>query len=83
MAGMAGICAGCFGGNSLNCEDPAFYGTSTSAPPVRVPEGLDVPDETAALQIPPGEAYVLVDAETMTECIEMPPSFFEEDEEEQ
>jgi len=71
--------AGCFfGGRSLDCEDPTRYGYSASTAPLRVPEGLDVPDESDALQIPPGEPYVVLDPDTMTECIEAPPDFFDE-----
>jgi hypothetical protein len=82
LLGISMICAGCFGRDSLNCEDPSLYGSSLSVPPVRVPEGLDVPDESDALQIPPGEAYVVQDIETLTECLETPPDFFAEEEDE-
>lgn len=71
--------AGCFGGDKLNCEDPSLYGSSRSIPPVRVPDGLDVPDESESLQIPDGEALVVRNVEEMTECLETPPDFFEED----
>jgi len=71
--------SGCFfGGRSLDCEDPTRYGYSASTAPLRVPEGLDVPDESGALQIPPGESYVVRDPDTMTECLEAPPDFFDE-----
>ena len=74
--------AGCFGGGgSLKCEDPKLYAGSVDVPPMRVPDGLDVPDETQSLQIPPGEALVVQDPETMTECLESPPDFFEDEDE--
>jgi len=78
---LIGICsqfAGCFGGDTISCEDPALYGTSQTVQPVRVPAGLDVPDESDALQIPPGDPLVVQDVETMTDCLETPPDFFEE-----
>lgn len=78
---LIGICsqfAACFGGDTISCEDPTLYGTSQTVQPVRVPTGLDVPDETAALQIPPGDALVVQDVETMTDCLETPPDFFAE-----
>ena len=77
---VAICCSGCFGGDKLNCEDPSFYGTSQSVPPVRVPDGLDVPDESESLQIPPGEPLVVRTLEEMTECLETPPDFFAEEE---
>ena len=76
------LSSGCFfRRDSLNCEDPSMYGSSRSVPPVRVPDGLDVPDESDALQIPPGEALVVQDVEEMIDCLEAPPDFFEEGEE--
>ena len=73
---------GCFGRDKLRCEDPTIYSSSTSVAPVRVPDGLDVPDESEALQIPPGETRVVRDADVLTECLETPPDFFEEDDDE-
>lgn len=77
---VAAACSGCFGGDSISCEDPRLYGSSRSVPPVRVPDGLDVPDERNALQIPPGDPLVVQDVDTMTECLEEPPDFFEGEE---
>ena len=78
--------SGCFfGGDGLSCEDPQLYGRSDSAPPVRVPEGMSIPDESQALQIPAGERLQLPDDEEDDEeappnpCLEAPPDFFEED----
>ena len=79
LAGTAG-CAGCFGGDKLNCEDPSLYGSSQSVPPVRVPDGLDVPDESNSLQIPPGDSFVVRSPDEITECLETPPDFFAEEE---
>ncbi len=70
--------SGCFGGRSLDCADPARYGYSGSTPPLRVPEGLDVPDEGASLQIPSGEPFVVHEPESEADCLETPPDFFEE-----
>lgn len=83
ILGAGVVVSGCFGGRSLDCADAERYGYSTTVPPMRVPEGLSVPDERDALQIPPGETYVVPDPETMTECLENPPDFFDgEDEDE-
>jgi hypothetical protein len=73
------LVAGCFGRDALSCDDPTVYSASTTVAPVRVPDGLDVPDESEALQIPPGETRVVRDADTLTECLETPPDFFEEE----
>jgi uncharacterized lipoprotein len=73
------LLGGCFfGGRSLDCEDATRYGYSASTAPLRVPEGLDVPDESDALQIPQGEPYVVRSPEAVTECLETPPDFFDE-----
>lgn len=80
ILGISVVVAGCFGQRSLNCEDVALYAGSDSVPPMRVPDGLSLPDEREALQIPPGEPFVPPDAETMTECLEQPPDFFDEEE---
>jgi uncharacterized lipoprotein len=80
LSGVSVLIAGCFGRDSLNCADPSIYSSSTSVAPVRVPDGLDVPDESDALQIPPGETRIVVDADALTECLESPPDFFEEEE---
>jgi uncharacterized lipoprotein len=69
--------AGCFGNRGLGCEDPARYASSETAAPVRVPEGLSVPDESQALQIPSGEPLD-VPAEGESNCLERPPGFFDE-----
>lgn len=83
VALVASGLAGCFGGDGVSCEDPKVYATSRSAPPVRVPEGLSVPDESAALQIPSGEPLAVPAEGEPMPCLEEPPDFFEEDEEEQ
>ena len=81
LLAVTAVCSGCFGGDSLNCEDPTLYGSSRSVAPVRVPDGLDVPDESNALQIPPGDPLIVQDVDAMTECLEAPPDFFEGEEE--
>ena len=76
------LCSGCFfRRDSISCEDPALYGSSRSVPPMRVPDGFDVPDESDAMQIPPGEPLVVGDVDEMIDCLENPPDFFDESEE--
>lgn len=47
-------------------------------PPVRVPQGLSVPDEAQALQIPSGEARELPASPDGSPCLEAPPDFFDD-----
>jgi uncharacterized lipoprotein len=66
---------GCSGEEELRCDDTSRYATSVSVPPLRVPDDLTVPDETDSLLIPDPAA-----AETgvATECLETPPSYYEQ-----
>jgi uncharacterized lipoprotein len=64
--------AGCSGVGSVRCEDPSRYATSTSAPPVRIPDELSPPDESQALRIPPP----VEEGEAPPEgCLESPPPY--------
>jgi uncharacterized lipoprotein len=69
----------CSGEGSLRCEDSSFYATSSTVPPVRVPDGLSVPDESQALQIPPGDPLPVTGEDAPPSCLEQPPDFFEEE----
>jgi len=65
---------GCSRDAELQCEDASHYSSSTSVPPIRVPDDLTVPDESDSLLIPdpvPSEAV------PPTECLETPPEYFE------
>ncbi len=41
------------GGRSLSCSNPEAYSTAQEVPPLKMPLGLDGPDTTQALEIPP------------------------------
>jgi uncharacterized lipoprotein len=71
--------AGCFGDRGLSCEDPSRYAASRTVPPVRVPSGLTVPDESQALDIPSGQALTVPGEDEPPPCLERPPDFFDED----
>ena len=71
----------CSGESTLRCEDPALYATSGSIPPIRVPDGLNIPDESDSLQIPSGEPLQVRDPDALTECLESPPDFADDDSE--
>ena len=77
LLGVAGLGA-CSGEAALRCEDAEYYHASRSVPPVRVPDGLTVPDESQALEIPPGESLPVRDEEDPPGCLELPPDFFDE-----
>ncbi len=70
----------------MRCEAPERYASSTTAPPVRVPEGMSVPDESQALQIPPGEPLELPsegESEEGGPCLEQPPRFFDDEDDDE
>jgi uncharacterized lipoprotein len=67
------------GGGAMRCENSSIYATSVSAAPVRVPDDLSVPDESQALQIPPGEALPPKAKDEPPDCLERPPDFFDEE----
>lgn len=78
VSGFAVLMSGCFGESTMRCEDVLRYATSQSIAPLQVPDGLSVPDESESLRIPSGEPLEVPDPETVTECLEGPPDFFDE-----
>ncbi len=68
-----GLC-GCSREQSLNCESSERYAGARSVPPVRVPEGLTVPNESDSLRLPPEP---VVQGSAGEGCLESPPDFFE------
>ncbi len=71
---VAAALAGCSGDNELRCETPDRYAGARSVPPVRVPDGLTVPDETNSLRLPPQPTGA---DSAAARCLEAPPDFFE------
>ena len=79
LALACAACTGaCAGGDGMRCGDPSRYARSATAAPVRVPGDLTVPDESQALQIPPGETLPPRSEDDPPECLEVPPDFFDE-----
>jgi uncharacterized lipoprotein len=72
----ATVLAACSGEDELRCDDSSRYATSVSVPPLRVPDDLTVPDETDSLLIPDPNA---AETDVATECLETPPSYYEQD----
>lgn len=79
LAAAAVVCvvSACSGRDELRCEDQGEYTASTSAPPVRVPEGLSVPEAADALTIPPAGSGAPADEDDAQGCLERPPDYFE------
>ena len=71
--------SGCGRDVGLRCEDQERYSDSAEIAPIRIPDDLDAPDETEALQIP-NEPELAEGSGTPTDgpCTESPPEFFEE-----
>ena len=80
IVAIACLLAGCGRRGEVRCDDSARYAISDSIPPVRVPQDLSLPGETESLVIPPGARST----ESIPEgaCLESPPDFFEDDEDE-
>lgn len=78
LGGVAGSCllAACSGSDGMRCEDQGDYAASTSAPPIRVPGDLSVPNESEALRVPLPAAEA-DDEASQTGCLERPPDYFE------
>lgn len=74
---LALLGAACSGERGLSCVDTERYESSSTSPPIRVPDDLTPPDETDALVIPQVPASELADA-APEGCLEAPPDFFEE-----
>jgi len=81
--GFAGVAVGCgrLGLGGLKCEDPEVYANSREIAPVQVPSDLTLPNETGSLEIPPelDEKEII---QMRGPCLESPPEFFEDREEE-
>lgn len=65
------VLSGC-GGDDANCDDSDEpYLAAGSHPPLKVPDGLNLPDRSAALEVPPGGSKP-----TNTGCLAQAPSYF-------
>lgn len=74
---MALICglSGCFFGGKPSCDKREEYQVSDSIEPLRVPDGLDQPDRSAALSIP-DQSPDAKKREKGDPCLESPPDYF-------
>ncbi len=78
VLGAAAVCGleACSRDEGLRCEEPGEYATSTSSPPLRVPDDLSPPREDDALRVPPAGRDDEEAAETG--CLERPPDYLED-----
>lgn len=75
VALAAALTAACSHGEKLRCESNERYASSRTVPPLRIPEGLTVPDETDVLRIPDPSGAEPELSDQDLGCIESPPDF--------
>jgi len=69
------VLTGCFSSSpDKKCSKPKEYQQSTSLPELVIPEGLDAPERSSTMKIPPappeGQGGVVSD------CLDRPPEYF-------
>jgi uncharacterized lipoprotein len=69
----AAALAGCSRELTTICAGEGDYLGATTAAPIRVPEGLTVPDESEALRVPDGPAA----PNNLSGCLDAPPLYSE------
>lgn len=72
----AGMPACFLGGSADDCARVEEYQSSESGPQVRVPAGLDRPEETERLEIPPGP-IAMEPLSRQAGCLPRPPDYFD------
>lgn len=77
LLGLLSVVAltGCFSSSpDKSCAKPKEYQRSTSLPELKIPEGLDTPERSSTMTVPPappaGEGGVVSD------CLDRPPEYF-------
>lgn len=64
----------CRSGRPVACAKPGIYTVAQSAPPLRIPAGLDAPDTRGALRVPElNEPEVPMPK--VSPCLDQPPKF--------
>jgi len=73
------LASGChlFRGFQPDCHKPQLYQKAQQVAPLRVPEGLDAPNVTGALVIPPGDEATAPPLGAKDACLDTPPRFKE------
>lgn len=75
----AGLLAGCFSSSpDKRCAKPKEYQQSTSLPELKIPEGLDAPERSGAITVPPASPNA--DGGVISDCLDRPPDYFRKEE---
>lgn len=69
------VLTGCFSSSpDKRCAKPKEYQQSTSLPELRIPEGLEAPERSSTMVIPP--APVAGQGGVISDCLDRPPEYF-------
>jgi uncharacterized lipoprotein len=69
------ILNGCFSSSpDKRCAKPKEYQQSTSLPELKIPEGLEAPERSSAMVIPPAPAAE--QGGVISDCLDRPPEYF-------
>ncbi len=71
----AGLLSGCFSSSpDKRCAKPKEYQKSSSLPELKIPEGLDAPERSGAITVPPASPNA--DGGVISDCLDRPPDYF-------
>jgi uncharacterized lipoprotein len=69
------VLAGCFSSSpDKRCAKPKEYQKSTSLPDLKIPEGLEAPDHSATMVVPP--VPPADQGGVISDCLDRPPDYF-------
>lgn len=74
---IVATCSGCGRDVWLRCEDQERYLGSEQIAPIEIPDDLDAPDRSEALEVPQEAAAASGEGPDYGPCTESPPDFFE------
>src|SRR5215468_5550870 len=72
------LASGCHffrGASAKACHSPQGYQKSQTMPPLKIPSGLDAPDTTNALRLPPLNEPAPAPRKGKQPCLDEPPPF--------
>lgn len=66
------VLAGCFSSSpDKRCGKPKEYQKSSSLPDLKIPEGLEAPDRSSTMVVPPADQGGVI-----SDCLDRPPDYF-------
>ena len=69
------VLSGCFSSSpDKRCAKPKEYQQSTSLPELKIPAGLESPERSSTMIIPPGQAAD--QGAVISDCLDRPPEYF-------